>query len=72
MCQFERPPITVGLVTLLGGSSPSVSPYCPAAVEILNKSTINGKKEASNPFYNLAAQKVKPILRFRVSVAQSG
>jgi hypothetical protein len=38
-------------------------------VEILNKSTINGKKEASNPFYNFAAQKVKPILRFSVASA---
>jgi prealbumin domain-containing protein len=50
------PGIFVGLVDLLGGSTPNVSPYCAEAVDILNKATITGVKKSSNPFYNLAAQ----------------
>jgi hypothetical protein len=50
------PGIFVGLVDLLGGASPNVSPYCAEAVNILNKATITGVKKSSNPFYNLAAQ----------------
>ena len=50
------PGIYVGLVDLLGGATPNISPYCAEAVNILSKRTITGKNQASNPFYNLAAQ----------------
>ncbi|MBI2689358.1 MAG: hypothetical protein HYX27_23885 [Acidobacteria bacterium] len=52
-------PQTVGDLTLAGGTPTGTSPAagCDDAVDILNKSDINsGKKMASDPAYNLAAQ----------------
>ena len=48
-------PQTVGDLLLAGnGTSPAAG--CTNAVEILDKSTLDGKKMASDPAYNLAAQ----------------
>jgi hypothetical protein len=49
--------ISVGDLVLHGGSTPNLSPDCLKAVRILDKSDIvTGKKMASDPAYNLAAQ----------------
>ncbi len=50
--------VLIGDLTLHGNTStPNVSPDCLKAVRILNKSTIDlGKKKASDPAFNLAAQ----------------
>lgn len=49
--------ISVGDLVLYGGATADVSPDCAKAVNILNKTTIDGKKKmASDPAFNLAAQ----------------
>ena len=50
--------ITIGTLTLHGSTTkPSVAPDCSKAVNLLNKSTIDGKtKKSSDAAFNLAAQ----------------
>jgi hypothetical protein len=49
--------ITIGTLTLHGGATKNSSPDCAKAVNILNKTTIDGaKKKASDPLFNMAAQ----------------
>jgi hypothetical protein len=50
--------VTIGTLTLHGSTStPNTAPDCLKAVRLLDKSTINtGKKMASDPAFNLAAQ----------------
>ena len=50
--------VTIGTLTLHGSSaSPSSAPDCLKAIRLLDKSTIeSGKKMASDPAFNLAAQ----------------
>jgi hypothetical protein len=54
----ERAGISIGNLVLHGStSSPNVAPDCAKAVNILDKTTIDGRKQmASDPAFNLAAQ----------------
>ncbi len=60
LAKSEPAGITIGILTLHGSTAtPNVAPSCSAAVSILNKSDIStGKKMASDPLYNLAAQEL--------------
>ena len=53
-----QPGITIGILTLHGSTaSPNSAPDCSKAVNLLNKTTIDGKKKlASDPAFSLAAQ----------------
>jgi hypothetical protein len=54
---FKAGTITIGTLVLHGGATANVSPDCSKAVNILNKTTIDGKKKmASDPLFNMAAQ----------------
>jgi hypothetical protein len=51
------PGIRYGNYYLIGDpNNPNVAPDCAKAVSLLNKSTFTGKKMASDPLFNLAAQ----------------
>lgn len=54
----ETSGIPIGTLVLHGSlTTPNVSPDCQKAVRVLDKSTVNnGKKMASDPAFNLAAQ----------------
>jgi hypothetical protein len=66
MAKGEPTGIAIGALTLHGSTSnPNVAPDCALAVSILNKSTYpQGKKVASDPAYNVAAQ----LLAFRLNL----
>jgi hypothetical protein len=49
-----------------------VAPDCAKAVNILNKATLNGKKSASDPAFNLAAQLLAAELNFTAGAGQNG
>jgi uncharacterized repeat protein (TIGR01451 family) len=57
-------PQTIGLLLL-----PRTTLGCQQAVDILNKTDINGTKLASDPAYNLAAQLLAAILNVNASAA---
>ena len=59
--------IQIGLVTLVGDAGePNVAPDCMEAVNLLNKSTIDGRKKmASDPAFNLAAQAARGAAELR-------
>jgi CSLREA domain-containing protein len=59
--------ITIGMLTLHGSaSSPNAAPNCLKAVRLLNKSRIDtGKKMASDPAFNLAAQQLAAALNVK-------
>lgn len=58
LAKAEPSGVTIGILTLHGSASnPSVAPDCLKAVRLLDKSTIDsGKKSASDPAFNMAAQ----------------
>jgi hypothetical protein len=58
LAQAEPGGITIGILTLHGSiASPNSAPDCSKAVNLLNKTTIDGKKKlASDPAFSLAAQ----------------
>ena len=58
LAKAEPSGITIGILTLHGSASnPNTAPDCLKAVRLLDKSTINsGKKSASDPAFNMAAQ----------------
>jgi len=60
LAKTEPTGIPVGLLTLHGSTAtPNVAPSCQAAVNLLNKSTVNtAAKKSSDPAFNLAAQYV--------------
>ena len=45
-------------------ATPDVAPDCAKAVSLLNKSTYGGKKMASDPLFNMAAQLVAAELNY--------
>jgi hypothetical protein len=54
-------------------ANPNVASDCQKAVNLLNKSTINnGKKMASDPAFNLAAQLLAAQLNFTAGAAKNG
>lgn len=53
-------------------STPNVAPGCQAAVNLLNKSTLSGKKMASDPAFNLAAQLVAAELNYAAGAGKTG
>jgi hypothetical protein len=60
---------------VLKGSSPTpnVAPGCQAAVNLLNKATIDGKtKKASDPLFNMAAQLVGAQLNYFAGAGKNG
>ncbi len=65
MAKAEPAGIPIGALILHGSTStPNMAPDCKTAVNILNKSTDQGKKVASDPAYNVAAQ----LLAFRLNL----
>jgi hypothetical protein len=54
---------------LVAGSNPNVAIDCSKAVSLLNKSTFTGKKLASDPAFNLAAQLVAAELNYKAGAA---
>ena len=58
LAKAEPSGITIGILTLHGSASnPNTAPDCLKAVRLLDKSTIDsGKKSASDPAFNMAAQ----------------
>jgi hypothetical protein len=57
MAKGTPPGIRYGSYYLLGDpNDPDVAPDCGKAVNLLNKSTFGGKKMASDPLFNMAAQ----------------
>jgi hypothetical protein len=60
-------------LTLHGSAqAPNVAPDCAKAVNLLDKSTLTGKKMASDPAFNLAAQLVAAELNFTAGAAKNG
>ncbi|MDZ5459514.1 hypothetical protein [Azohydromonas lata] len=61
-------------LTLSGSTAtPNVAPSCTAAVNLLNKSTTDtGKKMASDPAFNLAAQLVAAELNYLAGAGRTG
>jgi hypothetical protein len=60
---------------VLAGSpaTPNVAPGCSAAVNLLNKTTVNGKtKQASDPLFNMAAQLVGAQLNYFAGAGENG
>ena len=45
---------------------------CAEAVSLLNKSTLNGKKSASDPIFNMTAQLVAALLNLKAGAATCG
>jgi uncharacterized repeat protein (TIGR01451 family) len=63
-------PQTVGILLLRGSTPPGgISPDCQKAVYILDKSDLSGKKQASDPAYNLAAQLLAAMLNKQAGAA---
>jgi hypothetical protein len=59
---------------VLKGSSTNlnVAPDCSNAVNLLNKSTIDGKKKASDPLFNMTAQLVGAQLNYFAGAGKNG
>jgi uncharacterized repeat protein (TIGR01451 family) len=54
-------------------STPKVAPDCSSAVNLLNKTTIDGTtKKASNPLFNMAAQLVAAQLNYFAGAGKNG
>lgn len=69
------PPFAATFYLILHGSAatPKAAPSCQDAVRLLNKSTIGtGKKMASDPAFNLAAQLVAAELNFTAGAGKTG
>jgi hypothetical protein len=64
----------VGDLTLHGSTlTPDKAPDCQKAVNLLNKSTIDGKKKmASDPIFNMAAQYVAAQLNVAAGAGVNG
>ncbi len=76
MAKATPPGIQVGSLYLLGNplpSNPDIAPDCSKAVNLLNKSTsISGKKMASDPLFNMAAQLVATELNLAAGAYTCG
>ncbi len=63
--------VATGYLVLHGSTAtPNVAPDCAKAVALLNKSTFNGKKMASDPAFNMAAQLVAAELNYVAGAEQ--
>jgi hypothetical protein len=65
--------ITIGILVLHdSNANPNVASDCSAAVNLLNKSTINtGKKMSSDPAFNLVAQLLAADLNIQAGAGQN-
>src|SRR5262249_25410302 len=64
---------TIYLVLHGSTTTPNKAPDCSKAVNLLNKTTIDGKtKQASDPAFNLAAQLVAAELNFSAGAGKNG
>ncbi|GAA1910016.1 MSCRAMM family protein [Nocardioides marmoribigeumensis] len=62
-------PSTPDDLKLYAGSDPNKAVDCAKAVALLNKSTFTGKKMASDPAFNMAAQLVAAQLNYKAGAA---
>ncbi len=73
MAKAEPTGIKVDSFYLHGSTStPNVAPDCSKAVALLNKSTFDGKKKASDPLFNMAAQLVAAELNIAAGAGSCG
>jgi hypothetical protein len=72
LAQAEPAGIKIGLLALHGSTAnPDAAPDCAKAVNLLDKSTIDkGKKKASDPAFNLAAQFLAARLNFQAGAVK--
>ncbi|WP_024303656.1 hypothetical protein [Pseudogulbenkiania sp. MAI-1] len=71
MAKAEPTGIQVDGLYLHGSvATPDKAPDCSKAVSLLNKSTFDGKKKASDPLFNMAAQLVAAELNYAAGAAQ--
>lgn len=74
LASVTPPGILLGSNYLVGDpGNPDVAPSCALAVSLLNKSSINdGKKRASDPLFNMAAQLIAAELNYAAQAYMCG